>query len=34
MTADRKFAHAVAKQVLELVPASGDLRPVRRWWIR
>ena len=34
MTADRKFAHAVAEQVLELVPASGDLRPVRRWWIR
>lgn len=34
MTADRKFAHAVADQVLELAPASGDLRPIRRWWIR
>lgn len=34
MTADRTFAHAVAEQVLELAPASGDLRPVRRWWIR
>jgi putative ABC transport system ATP-binding protein len=32
MTADRTFARAVAEQVLELVPASGDLHPVRRWW--
>ena len=34
ITADRKFAHAVADRVLELQPATGELTPVRRWWLR
>lgn len=32
LTADRKFALAAADQVLMLEPATGDLKPVRRWW--
>lgn len=32
LTADRTFARSVAQEVLELHPATGELKPVRRWW--
>src|SRR5690606_10337349 len=32
LTADRRFAFAIADRVLALQPATGDLAPVRRWW--
>jgi len=31
MTADRAFAHAVTKEVLELHPATGKLKPASAW---
>jgi ABC-type polar amino acid transport system ATPase subunit len=32
LTADKEFAEAVASRVLTLEPATGHLKPVRRWF--